>query len=91
MSIENNQEEEKAIKSLERAFKKCSDLGLKFSVMDNDLFYANKRLYKECEKFSEKESNYSGKYPTVAYAQDTDLGECLKVKCYNSMESCGGW
>jgi predicted glycosyl hydrolase (DUF1957 family) len=89
MILENTKEEENAIKSLERAFKKCSDLKIKFSVMDNTLHYANPRLYKECEKVEDSVSG--GKYPTVAYAQDTKLGECPYVKTHKSMESCGGW
>ena len=94
-NLENTKEEESAIKSLERAFKKCSELKLKFSVMDNNLLYANKRLYKKClEVEEEKIKKYgvsNGVYPTVAYAQETEHGSCEEVNCYNSMESCGGW
>ena len=94
MKFENTELEDKAIKQLELAFKNCSKLGIKFSVMDNSLLYANKRLYKECDKIvKEKEENnrFSGVYPTVAYAQDTELSYCPEVNCYKSMDSCGGW
>jgi len=89
MELENTKEEENAIKSLERAFKKCSGIGIKFSVMDNTLHFANKRLYQECEKIEFKQ--IGSKYPTVAYAQETEIGECPSVNTYKSMESCGGW
>lgn len=89
MNLENTKEEESAIKSLENAFKKCRKAGIKFSVMDSTLHYANRRLYKECEKIEDEISG--GKYPTIAYAQDTKLKECPSVNTYKSMESCGGW
>lgn len=95
MDLENTEEEKKAIRKLELAFKKCSELGIKFSVMDSDLLYANSRVYKQCLEEEQKDLKKfgitNGSYPTVAYSQDTDLGECLKVNCFNSMESCGGW
>ena len=91
MNLDNTKKEEEAIKDLENAFKKCSKLGIRFSVMDYDLKYANKRLYKECEKIQKSKNSISGVYPAVAYAQNTDLGYCPGVNCHNSMESCGGW
>ena len=91
MNLNDTIKEESAIKSLERAFKKCAELGIKFSVMDSDLLYVNKRLLKECEKIQELQPKFSGSYPAAAYAQDTERGNCPKVNCYKSMDSCGGW
>lgn len=95
MNLENTEEEKKAIRKLELAFKKCSELGIKFSVMDSDLLYANNRLYQECLKEENKDAvkfgKYNGSYPTIAYAQDTELNDNPRVNCYSSMESCGGW
>lgn len=88
-------EEEAAIKSLERALKKCSKLGIKFTVMGNELHYANKNLYKDClvvEVAEEKRYGVtSGVYPTIAYAQNTNLKYIPVVDCHGTMDSCGGW
>jgi len=89
MDLDNNNEELKAIKELEKAFKNCSKLGIKFSVMDADLLFVNKRAYKECYKFELTQGN--SVYPTVAYMQDIDNSIQNKVNTNNSMESCGGW
>jgi hypothetical protein len=93
--LEDTKLEKSAIKSLERAFKKCSALGLQFSVMDNSLLYANTRLYEKCleveSAYKKKYGIGAGVYPTIAYAQETEHNSCNVVNCYDSMDSCGGW
>ena len=92
MNLKDNKQEAKAIELLEKAFARCAKFGIRFSVMDADLLYANKRLYKECQKIADrKENGGHDVYPTVAYAQNTKHGECPEVDCSGSMESCGGW
>jgi len=92
MDLFNNKQEEEAIKQLEKAFKKCAEIGIKFSVMDGELLYANKRLYKACLEVENKQKGFiNGHYPAIAYSKDTDLEYSYNVNCSGSMESCGGW
>ncbi len=93
MNLANNKQELKAIFALEKAFLKCSKLGIKFSVMDSGLHFANKRLLVECEKIAEKEAvrTNSGAYPSIAYAQDTELKELPTVDTHKAMMSSGAW
>ena len=90
--MQHNKKELQAISELEEAFKKCSILGIKFSVMDSDLFFANKRLYSAAEKIMKlHETNHSGAYPAIGYCQDVDKTIETKVNTHRSMDSCGGW
>jgi len=91
--LEDISEETKAINKLSKAFELCAKLGIRFSVMDSTLHYANKRLYKECENAENTSDKLlgGGKYPSIAYAQDTELGCVPRVNTHDSMDSCGGW
>ena len=92
MNLENNEEELKAIKKLEAAFKACAKLGIKFTVMDGDLMCANQRLYGQCEIIEKQKMKHKdGAYPPIAYYQDVDANLSVEVKTYGSMDSCGGW
>jgi len=90
--MKHNKKELQAISELEAAFKNCSQLGIRFSVMDSDLLFANKRLYKAAKKIMKLyENNHSGSYPAIGYCQNVDNGIDTHVNTSHSMDSCGGW
>ena len=92
IDLNHNQDELKAIKKLEAAFKACAKLGIRFTVMSNDLMFANKRLYAEASKIAKiKETVSSGAYTTIGYCQEADISISVDVNTHGSMDSCGGW
>ena len=69
-----NNEQEKALKSLERAFKRCKKTGLVFFGMDGDVIAYDEKSYREI--YNENECGYetqqklSNSYKT-SYTVDT--------------------
>lgn len=77
--MELNNEQRKALKGLERAFKKCADLGMCFYGMEDGLITLPRQ---------ETEEEWTG---TLKMTGDNIMQEGITVKTYNSYKDSGAY
>lgn len=80
------EEQKKALKILERAFKKCSKAGLQFAGMDGNIFYANEKSINNLPEPTNKTP-----YNEVARVAEEGLPGGGYVNHHGTYIDSGGW